>query len=451
MENDMKLSYGSYPAHSQHYTKVFSYSQFPLNSLLGSTLDFLRVTLELSEKTKAYSSNIYNFSEHDARKAFFVKVSDALNWFYLSYAFPIFAHWLENHDLIPTPYRLLTSQQYAHLENFKHLTGPLLAPRLISRLKLHLIFDVWVCFESSLEPIFNAYLNDDEKNSPKMTRYNKTKTLLNNFIETINVDLRLNSSITYDLIPKIEKSGTIDDSGKVTQALKKLVSNLEDNLIPEYLHLGGKWDSLFKRIGPQYSLIARARHNLAGITLTPAQEKKIINLDKEFLKMMNAVRNSTHYNAVPLKDAKFVTRLGTFSLSAGVPLNFIYEPFLIKAVDELVEIFYTIVCCIHHFNESVIWEPSSNQELKALVERDMGRLKNRPSVLQVFKLFLATHPITQEYAMYLSRKNRRSIRNSLQYLIQEKIITEITGRKRNKVYVYPEYLKIRNKHPGFFE
>jgi len=89
------------------------------------------------------------------------------------------------------------------------------------------------------------------------------------------------------------------------------------------------------------------------------------------------------------------------------------------------------------------------QDLNMLVEHDRSAIKtlgrNAASVLQVYEAMLS-HPIAGAKIMVkLTGLTPATVNKSLKYLIQLKIVEELTNQKRNRLFRYSEYLNILNE------
>ena len=89
------------------------------------------------------------------------------------------------------------------------------------------------------------------------------------------------------------------------------------------------------------------------------------------------------------------------------------------------------------------------QNLNKLIEHDRSAIKtlgrNAASVLQVYEAMLS-HPIAGAKIMVkLTGLTPATVNKSLKYLIQLKIVEELTNRKRNRLFRYSKYLNILNE------
>lgn len=58
-----------------------------------------------------------------------------------------------------------------------------------------------------------------------------------------------------------------------------------------------------------------------------------------------------HNNAVPFRSVDFSTSIGNFSFKENVPIDFVTPDIILKMVNELVDIYITMVSLINHDDE----------------------------------------------------------------------------------------------------
>lgn len=314
------------------------------------TTDFLDDILELRNEAKDLSYK-HAFNSLDARRAFFHKTAQALEWLYLNIAFQLFVFRVSP-DTVPDFHELFDASEITHIENLYwldkriHPENKRFVDSYLKRIKIHIIFDVWSCFESSLQSIYESIVPEVEKKKLKTKRFSEFDKKLKNL--KYEIELFLQKEAKNPMV-------VLDERHLISKRLDSLSNFAEKELSDVYMSVDKKWSAIYKIIKEKYFYCSRNRHGLGSEGFSEAKAKALIESDKSFLRLLNDVRNTTHFNGVSLKDKCHVTRIGTFYLKSNEPVNFVSEEFVLKAIRELVQIYYSIVYSIVDF-EPVIYE-----------------------------------------------------------------------------------------------
>lgn len=314
------------------------------------TTDFLDDILELRNEAKELSYK-HNFNSLDARRAFFHKTAQALEWLYLNIAFQLFVFRVSP-DTVPDFQELFDESEIKHIENLYwldkrvHPENKRFVDSYLKRIKIHIVFDVWSCFESSLQSIYESIVPEVEKMKLKTKRFSVFDKKLSN----------LKSEIELFLQNEFKNTALfLDEQHLISKRLVSLSNFAEKELSDVYMPVDKKWSAIYKIIKEKYFYSSRFRHGLGSEEFSETKAKALIESDKSFLRMLNDIRNTTHFNGVSLKDKCHVTRIGTFYLKSHEAVNFVSEEFVLKAIRELIQIYYSIVYSIVDF-EPIIYE-----------------------------------------------------------------------------------------------
>lgn len=346
-----KLSYSNFHAHltitNSPYLS-FSSGNLPIYGNFYFTTDYLNNLISLKEEIDSYAA-CYNLPVFDARKAFFIKVSDSIIWMYLSTAFQLVAFRV-NQENLPNLHDLFHESELIHLNNLYLLdkdrsdVNKIFVKNYLIKLKMHMIFDVWVCFESSLQAIFETFISDSERNEIKNEKFDV-------FLKKLGAaKSELNQSIIQ--IAK-DKTSILDEENIFFESLNVVVNYVKRELASDYIPLEKKWNALFKKINERYFVATRSRHALSDQIYNKKIANQIIETDRKFLRFFNDMRNTTHNNGVPLKSKTYNTRIGIYHMKEGIPLDFVSEEFVIKSIRELAQIYFGIVNCLNDYKPTI--------------------------------------------------------------------------------------------------
>ncbi len=269
-------------------------------------LEYLSEILKLITLIKTYESNS-KYSEKDVRRTFFAKMANALRVYYLGHDFEFMVFNLRAQGNY-------SPEEVPHIENLGWIlpvesNAPFL-DTYHSILKLHLLNDCWVCFESSLDEIFNAIASPDSREKIQLRKYHEIAKLLDKF--------------------------EIDD---------ELDKRLRKQLFDKYIPVNNKWNAVFKL-------------NYPG--------DRDLKQDRVFLEFIGSCRNCMHNNSISFKTVHFETRFGAFVFYEGIAIGFIDGNLTVKMVCELVEIYRAMYSAIDFQGEIV--DPYSKQVENAKIK-----------------------------------------------------------------------------------
>lgn len=262
-------------------------------------VDSLTEILKLITRINAYKSNS-KYSEQDVRITFFAKITNALRVYYLGHDFEFIVSKLQ-------PHGIYSADEVPHIENLGWIlpteSNAIFFNTYHSILKLNLLNDSWVCFESSLDEIFKAITSPNDREAIQLRKYHEIANLLDKF--------------------------EIDE---------ELDKRLRKKLLDKYIPANNKWNAVFKLKYPNY---------------------RDFKQDRIFLEFFGSCRNCMHNNSISFKTARFETRFGEFDFVEGRAIGFIDGNLSINMVGELVEI-YRAMCSAIDF-EGEILDPYSEQ------------------------------------------------------------------------------------------
>lgn len=269
---------------------------FPKEQKSPAVFDLLKYLTEILEIIKKIENIVIDsiFSDKDVRKTFFAKIANALRIYYLAYNSMLIASMLR-----PENEKSFKPEEVKHIKNFGWIlvrdTNQEYLDTYQSIIKLNLLNGCWVCYESSLDALYCVLANEEKRESLELKKYYEIKKIV-----------------------------TIQPENE--EKLKKKLRN-------KHVSINDKWNIIFKLASESKTY----NRNISG--------------DKSFLEFFGTCRNCMHNNAVPFRSVDFSTSIGNFSFKENVPIDFVTPDIILKMVNELVDIYITMVSLINHDDE----------------------------------------------------------------------------------------------------
>lgn len=229
------------------------------------------------------------FSAIDVRNTYFTQMANVLNNYYCGIVSPFFMT-----RLVPAfdagilrNYFPENERNYASNIGFLAEDGYVKVWHDIQ--KMNLVVGLWIIFEDNIDFIYQQVASEEEKESVKNQYFKKVINLL---------------------LPKT--------------LTEEEVVRLKSELYTEYVSVNNKYNFILNKL----------KEN--GVT-----KKELVPI-REFLSFYNTLRNSSHYNSRPLKDAEFKTTIGDFKLEKGKHTDFFTFKVLEDCVGEFIRIMIVI-------------------------------------------------------------------------------------------------------------
>ena len=415
-----------------------SFYERQLNEHEYFTSDFLDRIINLKSKCRAIIDK-QDFPQIDARKAFFVKVENSLQWFYFSNMLQI----VSNHsgNILKTIDReSISEHEFNHLLEITTVND---SGDYLRRLKLHLVFDIWICFESSLSPIFENYLSEESKVKTLKSHYERLNKFSKDIFEPLNFSIS-------NLTDSIDFQNYKSEIYQINEKLDKLKTSIKGSLIPQYTGVISKCDRILSKIESEYFELRKSAYNLdESDQSSKKNKKKVINPDKRLLELFNAIRNSTHYNMVSVRKIDYETRIGRFKSNANEVVCFLTEDFILNMINELIDIFDTIARCTLDFR-NIIWETAAHSGHVNAINQGFERLNDDSLSKDILFLSLIrlSHGVSvNDVFNYLSQStpttiSKQRIRYKLEKLAKLGILFRSMPRRRPVLYFHMTFISI---------
>ena len=270
-------------------------------SNIGETgfLKHLDETIQLVNNLNAMARD-FGFEEPDVRATFFGKIRNAVRVYYLALDVRVAALAFALGGITNSPPKVLES----HVLNLYWLLpgptqGDVFFSTYLAGLRLNLINDAWIAFESSLDEIYKAVIPGNERERAEYRAYHSIEKLLNKCLCGENEYERIKKKLRNKHIPITDKQNAI-------------------------LHLD-------------------------------YPENRSQNEDRQFLEFFASCRNTMHNNSISFKDATFTTPIGKFQFVRGEPVDFATPAVILSMVKELAKVFEALSRAVTH--EAEITDP----------------------------------------------------------------------------------------------